>query len=114
MPNAAKRLYVPEFAHVARTLLIELREAHRRLTAELASMDRITARNAADLTSCTTARWQLSQAVLQRRLIAARICDYFIHRLDAGRRDQLKQLMVADRARCGKARRIWAVGPPPT
>ena len=98
MPKPANRLYVPEFVHVARTLLIELRAAHRRLIAELASMDRITARKAADPTSCTTARWQLSQAALQRRLIAARICDYFTHRLDADRRDELKRLASADQA----------------
>jgi hypothetical protein len=96
--HAANRIFVPESVHVARTLLNELRSAHRRLIAEMAAMDQLTNEEAADVASCATARWRLGQASLQRRLIAARICDYFLHRLDPARCDQLKQLICADQA----------------
>ena len=98
MSHAANRLFVPESVHVARTLLNELRSAHRRLIAEMAAMDRLTSDDAADTSSCASARWRLGQASLQRRLITARTCDYFIHRLDTTRCDQLKRLILADQA----------------
>ncbi len=98
MSTAANRLYVPESVNVARTLLSELRGAHRRLIAEMAAMDRLTAEPLADLTLCATARWRLGQASLQRRLIAARITDYFLHRLDGRPREQLRHLALADQA----------------
>lgn len=98
MSYAANRVFVPESVHVARTLLSELRSAHRRLIAEMAAMDRLINEDAADVASCATARWRLGQASLQRRLIAARICDYFLPRLDGERCGQLKQLIFADQA----------------
>ena len=98
MSTAANRLYVPESVNVAQSLLSELRGAHRRLIAEMAAMDRLTAEPLADLTLCATARWRLGQASLQRRLIAARITDYFLHRLDGRPREQLQDLAIADQA----------------
>src|SRR3954447_922218 len=95
---AANRLYVPESVSVARTLFSELRGAHRRLIVEMAAMDRITGEPLADAALCATARWRLGQASLQRRLIAVRICDYFLHRLDGNPRDQLRRLALADQA----------------
>jgi len=95
---ATRRIFVPESAHVARTLLGELRHAHCTLIEAIAEMDRLTREPAPDAPACATGRWRLGQASLERRLIVARICDYFIHRLDDGRRGALKELMVDDQA----------------
>lgn len=95
---ASQHLYVPESAQVARTLVGELRDAHRSLMAQLSAMDALTAGDPADPVLCANGRWRLSQASLGRRLLAARICDYFLPRLDACERQALKQLIAADQA----------------
>lgn len=96
-PNTARRLYVPESAHVARTLLSELRNAHRHLISQLLAMDALTSEREVDPTMCATSRWRLSQASLGRRLLVARICDYFLPRLDPDWRTELRALAEADR-----------------
>ena len=97
-PNTARRLYVPESADVARTLLGELRNAHRHLIGQLRAMDALTSERVVDPTMCATSRWRLGQASLGRRLLAARICDYFLPRLEPERRTGLRALAEADRA----------------
>jgi len=97
-PAAQRRFYVPESVHVARTLLSELRNAHKKLIGQLMAMDALTSAKAVDPTLCATGRWRLSQASLGRRLLAARICDYFLPRLEPDRRARVKAVADADRA----------------
>lgn len=95
---ASHRLYIPESALVARTMLGELRSAHRNLIAQLAAMEALTAGALADPVLCANGRWRLSQASLGRRLLATRVCDYFLQRLVADKRTALLQLIAADQA----------------
>jgi len=98
---AAARPYVPESAHVARTLLSELRAAHRELIAQMQALDAWSDSTAPDRTVLTTVRWKLGQASLSRRLIAARICEYFMARCDGAGRTALSALQAADRELLG-------------
>ena len=99
MPNAAARpLYVPDSAHVARTLLTELRSAHRELMWQISAMEKLTREPAFDPKTCTNGRWRLSQASLARRLLASRIGDFFLVRVSENEREDLKSLMLADQA----------------
>ena len=99
MPTAASRLlYVPESVHVAKTLLLQLREAHRELMRQMAAMEKLTFEQCIDPVHCANGRWRLSQASLARRVLAARICDYFLRRANADERVALTSLMTADQA----------------
>ena len=104
MPNAAeRRLYVPDSAHVARSLLSELKNAHRDLINQMAAMDALTAKDQFDAALCVNSRWRLSQASLVRRLLTARICDFFLPRVELDDRAGLRQLLEADRALLAKS-----------
>lgn len=99
MPQViARRLYVPETALVARTFLSELRAAHRALLGQLSAMEALVAQPGIDPGTCATRRWRLSQAGLARRLVAARVCDYFLTRLGPAQVAKLKQLIEEDQA----------------
>ena len=99
MSTAATRLlYMPESAHVAKTLLTQLREAHRELMRQISAMEKLTSAEAVDPVECAGQRWRLSQASLTRRLLAARICDYFLRRMDPAESVELKALVEADQA----------------
>lgn len=94
---AATRLYVPESAQVAQCLLADLKQAHRDLLAELDNMDGITRQATCDKTRCATGRWKISQASLGRRVLAGRICDYFLTRCEPADVGALRELQEADR-----------------
>jgi hypothetical protein len=93
---AARRLYVPESAHVARTFLAELRQVHRELMAQIDRLEAMTCDAEPDRTALTTLRWKLGQASLARRLLAGRICEYFEERCDAEQVALLRDLRRAD------------------
>lgn len=95
---ASQRLYIPESALIARTMLGEIRHAHRNLIAQIEAMDAMTAGDLADPVLFASGRWRLSQASLGRRLLAARVCDYFLPRLGPDKRASLVQLIAADQA----------------
>ena len=98
MPNAAaRRLYEPESAHVARTFLAELRQSHRELLAYIQQLEAMSYHADPDRTALTTARWKLGQASLARRLLATRICDYFEARCEPAQIEVLRSLRNADR-----------------
>lgn len=98
MPNAAaRRLYEPESAHVARTFLAELRQSHRELLAYIQQLESMSFRGEPDRTALTTTRWKLGQASLARRLLATRICDYFEARCEPAQIAVLQSLRSADR-----------------
>ena len=94
---ACRPIYVPESAHVARTLLSELRGAHGNLIAQMQALDTLCGVAVPDLPSLTTARWKLGQASLARRLLAARICEYFSARCEGPQARALGSLQLADR-----------------
>ena len=98
---AARRFYEPESAQVARSLLSELRGAHRNLIAQMHALDGLSLGAAPDPTTLATARWKLGQASLARRLLAARICDYFLDRCDHVQCEALTRLQSADRQMLG-------------
>ena len=99
MSTAASRLlYIPESAHVAKTSLTQLREAHRELMREISAMEKLTFEESVDPAQCANRRWRLSQASLTRRLLAARICDYFLRRMDSDESAELESLVHADQA----------------
>lgn len=98
MRNAAvASQYIPESAQVAQSLLTDLKQAHRDLLAELANMDDITRQPAYDKARCATGRWKISQASLARRVLASRICDYFLTRCEPADVGALRDLQEADR-----------------
>ena len=77
---AARRLYVPESAHVARTFLAELRQTHREMLAHIQQLESLSHEAEPDRTHLTTLRWRLGQTSLARRMLASRICEYFEQR----------------------------------
>jgi hypothetical protein len=101
VPNAARRIYEPESAHVARMFLNELRGAHRNLMARMQDLDNLSAEDQPDHTAVATARWKLGQASLSRRLLVGRICEYFIGRRNGAQTVELSRLQMADRELLG-------------
>jgi hypothetical protein len=98
VPNAAaRRIYEPESAHVARTFLAELRQTHRKLLAYIQQLESMSYHGEPDPTVLSTTRWRLGQASLARRLLAGRICDYFEGRCEPAQIAVLQSLRSADR-----------------
>lgn len=98
MRNAATaRHYVPESAPAAKSLLADLRDAHRQLLAELDNMEAITGQPEYDRARCATGRWKISQASLARRVLSSRICDFFLPRCGPADVVSLRNLQEADR-----------------
>jgi hypothetical protein len=94
--TAASRIYIPESALVARTMLSELRGAHRNLRIHLEELESLSS-GPLDIAILASARWKLGQASLSRRLLSGRICEYFLTRCDAAQVTALQALRDADR-----------------
>ena len=94
---AARRIYVPESADVARTFLAELRQTHRDMLAHIQQLESLSQEAEPDRARLTTLRWRLGQASLARRLLASRICEYFEPRLGPAQVQELHELRRADR-----------------
>jgi hypothetical protein len=100
---AASRIYIPESAQVARTMLDQLRGAHHALLMEIANMESLTLERRLDTGRCMAGRWKISQASLARRMLSARICDYFLARCSLPDTDHLLDLRSADRELVGRS-----------
>ena len=98
MPDAAiHRLHASESVLVKRSLLGQLRAAHRALAAQIASMEAMTAAAGFEPVRCMAERWKISQASLARRLLAGRICDYLLARRGPPETQSLLALRDSDR-----------------
>lgn len=77
-------------------LLDDLRAAHQRLLAAMAVVESLTGQDKADRSSCTNARWRISQCSLARRTLWGRIFRHLLPRATARAASDLAMLQSAD------------------
>ena len=100
---AARRFPISDSAVLERSMLSQLRSAHRTLVAQIANMESVTVGTRHDPAVCMAGRWKISQASLARRVLSARICDYLLARRGPPDTDRLLALRQADRELLGRS-----------
>lgn len=98
MTGVAREAYnlEPAMNSASWTLLVQLKEAHEQLFREIANLDALTRGSQPEDSQFARARWQISQASLRRRTLAARIDDFLSARVGGQDLIQLRTLKGSD------------------